>query len=147
MTIETAIPAIRTSAHPRRLLRSTAAVFLGFVTVVVLSLVTDQVLHVLQVYPPWNQPMTDPGLNLLALCYRIVYTVLGGYVTARFAPHAPTRHVWILAVIGLFMGTAGAIATIPMNLGPSWYPIALAVTAVPCTWLGGFLFSRRHSQR
>jgi hypothetical protein len=52
------------------------------------------------------------------------------------------RHVWILAIIGLVMGTAGAIATIPMNLGPAWYPIALAVTAVPCTWLGGFLARR-----
>jgi hypothetical protein len=81
-----------TGAHPRRLLRSTGAVLLGFVTVVVLSLGTDQVLHLLQVYPPWGQPMHDPGLNLLALSYRIVYTVLGGYITARFAPRNPMRN-------------------------------------------------------
>ena len=46
--------------------------------VVALSLGTDQVLHVLGVYPPWNVPMRDPGLNLLALAYRSVYAVLGG---------------------------------------------------------------------
>ena len=26
--------------------------------------------------------------------------------------------------------------TIPMNLGPAWYPIALAVLALPSVWLG-----------
>jgi hypothetical protein len=112
-------------------------------TVVALSLGTDEVLHILPVYPPWGQPMPQPGLNLLALTYRIVYTVLGGYVTARLAPHAPMRHVWVLAVIGLVIGSLGAVATIPMNLGPAWYPIAIAITAVPCTWLGGALYRGR----
>jgi hypothetical protein len=134
-----------TSAHPRRLGRSAAAVFLGFITVVVLSLGTDQVLHVLQVYPPWGQPMYDPGSNLLALSYRIVYTVLGGYITARLAPHSPMRHVLVLGVIGFVLGLAGAIATIPMNLGPAWYPVALVLTALPCAWLGGALLRSRQT--
>ena len=133
------IPMTRTSGHPRRLGRSAAALFLGFITVGVLSLGTDQLLHVLQVYPPWGQPMYDPGLNLLALSYRIVYTIVGGYVTARLAPQNPMRHALALGVIGTVVGTAGAIATIPMHLGPSWYPIALTLTALPCAWLGGLL--------
>jgi hypothetical protein len=46
----------------------------------------------------------------------------------------------ILALIGLAAGAAGAIAAITQaDLGPSWYPIALAVTAYPCTWFGGRL--------
>jgi hypothetical protein len=128
--------------HPRRLGRSIAAIVVGFVTVVVLSLGTDEIFHLLRVYPPWDQPMREPGLNLLALSYRIVYTILGSYLAARLAPYAPMRHAWILGVIGLVIGTAGAIATIPMNLGPAWYPIAIAVTALPCAWLGGVLHSR-----
>ena len=131
--------------HPRRLWRSTGAVLLGFFAVVVLSLGTDQVLHVLKVYPPWGQPMHDPGLNLLALAYRIVYTVVGGYVTARFAPHNPMRHALALGIVGLVVGAAGAIATIPMGLGPSWYPIALVVIALPLTLLGGTLHRRRQA--
>ena len=47
------------------------------IPVVVLSLGTDKVLHMFQVYPPWGQTMHDPELNLLALSYRIVYTVVG----------------------------------------------------------------------
>jgi len=137
------IPMTRTSSYPRRVGRSVAAVLLGFVAVVVLSLGSDQVLHMLGVYPPWGQPMFDPGLNLLALSYRIVYTVVGSYITARFAPHSPMRHAWALGIIGSVVGVAGAIATIPMHLGPAWYPIALALAALPCAWLGGVLHRRQ----
>jgi hypothetical protein len=42
-------------------MRSAGAVLLGFVVVVVLSLGTDQVLHVLRVYPPWGEsPCESP---------------------------------------------------------------------------------------
>ena len=142
MTISTTEP----GARPRRYGRSAAAVFLGFLTVFVLSLGTDQVLHVLNVYPPWGQPMYDTGLYILALAYRTVYTVTGGYVTAKLAPHSPMRHVWILAIIGFVVAIAGAIATIPMKLGPAWYPIVLALLALPSVWLGGVLYLRRHPQ-
>jgi hypothetical protein len=138
-------PTTTDGAQPHSRLRSTAAVLAGFVAVFVLSLGTDQVLHVLGVYPPWGQPMYDTGLILLALSYRIVYTVVGGYIAARLAPGAPVRHALALGIIGLAVATVGAIATIPMHLGPSWYPIALAITALPCTWLGGVLYSGRHA--
>jgi hypothetical protein len=129
-----------TTSRPRNLWRSTGAVLLGFFAVVILSLGTDQVLHVLKVYPPWGEPMRDPGLNLLALAYRIVYTVIGGYLAARFAHRHPMRHAFVLSVIGLVMGVLGVVATGGMDLGPRWYPIALAVTALPCTLLGGVLY-------
>ena len=120
---------------------SVIAVAAGFLIVAVLSLATDQVLHVLEVYPSWGEPMWSPWLNLLALAYRTVYTVLGGYVTARLAPRAPMRHVAMLGVIGLVAGTAGAVAAISMaDLGPNWYPIALAVLGFPSVWIGGRLF-------
>jgi len=121
--------------------RSIAAVVLGFLAVVVLSLATDQLFHVLDVYPPWGEPMWSPALNLLALTYRTVYTVLGGYLTARLAPQAPMRHVAILAVIGTVAAIAGALTALSVaDLGPTWYPIALAVLAFPSVWLGGRLF-------
>ena len=129
-----------TTTQPRRLLRSAGAVLLGFFAVVVLSLLTDEVFHLLHVYPPWDQPMYGTGLCLLALSYRIVYGIVGGYMAARVAPNAPIRHAIILGVIGLVMSLAGAIATIPMNIGPAWYPISLVITALPCSWLGGVLY-------
>jgi hypothetical protein len=120
-------------------------VLVGFIAVAVLSLATDQVLHVLRVYPPWGQTMFDPGLNMLALTYRIVYTVVGGYITARLAPHNPMRHALILGAVGFVAALAGAITTIPMQLGPSWYPIALVATALPCCWIGGALYQQQQA--
>jgi hypothetical protein len=131
----------------RRLWRSTFAVLLGFVVIVVLSLGADQVLHMLNVYPPWGQPMNETGDNLLALAYRIVFGVAGSYLAARFAPRNPMRHALILGGIGLVLSLVGAIATIPLNLGPAWYPIALVVTALPCAWLGGVLHRKWHAER
>jgi hypothetical protein len=91
--------------------------------------------------------MYDTGLIVLALSYRLVYTIIGGYIAARLAPYSPVRHALVLGIIGLVVATLGAIATIPMHLGPSWYPIALAITALPFTWIGGVLYERRHADR
>jgi hypothetical protein len=136
--------ATTTTGRPHTRLRSVWAVLAGVLLVIVLSTITDQVLHVLKVYPPWGAPMFDPGLNLLALSYRVVFTVLGAYLTARLAPHAPMRHVWIYGVVGLVLGTLGAAATIPKHWGPNWYPIMLIVTALPCAWAGGAWFRATH---
>jgi hypothetical protein len=101
-----------------------------------------------QVYPRWGEPMYDPGLDLLALSYRIVYTIMGGYITATLAPHSPMRHVLVVGILGFVTGSAGAIAAIRMaDLGPNWYPIALAVAGFPCVWLGGVLYRVRHQER
>ena len=134
--------AIAHPALPRRLGRSIAAVVIGFVVVAVLSLATDQLLHVLEVYPPWGQPMHDPALNALALAYRIVYSIFGCWLTARLAPRRPMLHAMIVGAIGFVLSAAGAIVTVTQfELGPAWYPIALALTALPCAWLGGKLRS------
>ena len=111
----------------------------GLVAVFVLSLGTDQVLHSLQVYPPWGQPLYDTGLLLLALAYRIVYGIVGGYVVARLAPRNPMRHALVMGIVGLVLSTAGVIAATRMDLGPMWYPVVLLLTALPCAWLGGLL--------
>jgi hypothetical protein len=122
--------------------RSVLAIAAGFFVVVILSLVTDEILHLAQVYPPWGQPMYEPALNALALSYRIVYTVLSGYVTARLAPRDPMRHVVIGGLIGTVLGIAGVAGAMKVGLGPIWYPVAIALTGFPSVWLGGLLFVR-----
>jgi hypothetical protein len=141
-----AVPTAR-PAQQRRLSRSILAVLAGFVTIVVLSVGTDEVLHVLAVYPPWGQPMYDPGLNALALAYRIVISVFGCYLTARLAPYSPMRHAVILGAIGIVASTAGALAAMGHNLGPMWYPVALVAVSLPCAWLGARLHEARSSGR
>jgi hypothetical protein len=133
--------------QPRRLGRSIAAIFAGLVVIFVLSLGTDQILHVFQVYPPWGQPMYDPGLNLLALAYRCVYAVLGCYLAARLAPYAPMLHALALGIVGVVLSSIGAyVAITTADLGPTWYPIALVISSVPCAWLGGVLHCARQTR-
>ncbi|HKV74449.1 MAG TPA: hypothetical protein VJN95_08015, partial [Gemmatimonadales bacterium] len=131
-----------TAAPQRQIGKSVLAIFLGFVVVFVLSLGTDQVFHMLAVYPPWGEPIRDNGLNALALGYRCVIQVLGGWVMAKFAPSNPVGHALAGGILGLVLSTAGAVAMIPKDLGPAWYPIALAASSVPTSWLGGWLFER-----
>lgn len=85
-------------------------------------------------------------LALLAPAYRCVYNVVGGYVAANLAPRNPMRHAVILGGIGTALGLVGAIATIPMHVGPAWYPLSLLVTALPLIWLGGALYRARNSE-
>lgn len=124
--------------------QSTRAIAAGFFLIVVLSLGTDQLLHVLEVYPPWGVPMRDPALNALALAYRSVYNVGGMYLTAKLAPRDPVRHAVIGGVIGTVLAIGGAIGAIQMDIGPAWYPIALAATGLPLSWLGGVLYRLRN---
>jgi hypothetical protein len=136
---------METNTQPRNLLRSAGAVLLGLLAIFVLSLGTDQLMHSFEVYPPWGQPMHDTGDNLLALAYRIIYAIFGCYLAARFAPRNPMRHALLLGAIGFVLSLAGAIAASRLDLGPLWYPIALVLTALPCAWLGGYLYRTRTS--
>ena len=119
-------------------LKSIGAVLAGFVAVVVLSLGTDAMMHAAGVFPQFGQPMSD-ALFLLATAYRIVYGILGSYVIARLAPDRPMQHALIGGVLGLVVSIIGAVVTWNRDLGPHWYPIGLAVTALPCAWVGGKL--------
>ena len=127
-------------ANPTNILRSVGAIFLAVVTVIVLSLGTDVILHATGIYPPWFQPMANP-LWVLALAYRIVYGVVGGYVGARFAPSQPMKHALIVGFIGLALSIVGVAMhwNKGPEFGPKWFGIALIVTAPPCAWVGGKL--------
>jgi hypothetical protein len=124
-------------SHPR--LRTAGALIAGFVAVAALSVAADAVLHAMNYYPNDGTVGSDGGLGV-ALAYRTVFTVLGGYITARLAPAHPQRLAIILGAIGTLFAILGA-ATM-WNVGHQWYPVALAILALPSTALGGWLFTR-----
>ena len=137
------VQASGSTAQTRRPLRSFASILLGFGVVVVASIGTDMIMHATGIFPPMGQPMESAALFLLALAYRCAYAVAGGFATAWLAPRAPVSHAMILGVIGTALAIAGAVATIGRpDMGPAWYPIALVLTALPCTWLGATLHAR-----
>ncbi len=123
------------------ILKSIGAVVAGIITIVVLSTLTDFVLEKLGVFPPPEQGLFITWMLLLAFIYRSVYAVLGGYVTAALAPANPMRHSIILGVIGTVVSIIGVFAG--WDLSEHWYPIALVLTSLPCTWLGAKLKLKR----
>ena len=126
--------------------KSIWAVVAGVLVIIVVTTLVDIVLHATRVFPPMDQPIND-ALALLATSYRIVISIGGAWVTARLAPEKPMKHAMILGVAGLVLGLVGVVATWNLGLGPRWYPISLAVLAIPQCWVGGKLYemqSRRH---
>lgn len=128
----------------RHLGRSALALLAGFLVTAPLSIGMDVLMHATGVFPPWGQPMSD-GRFAWATVYRVVFTIAGGYATARFAPRKPMAHAMIGGAIGLVLATVGAVATWNRGpeFGPKWYPIALVVTALPCMWAGASLEASR----
>ncbi len=120
------------------LAKTIGVVLVGFLVVVVLSLGTDVVLHATGIYPPWFQPMSQ-GLWVLALAYRVVYGILGGYVTARLAFLRPMAHALWLGMLGTLLSIIGVAMhwNKGPEFGPKWFNLALVATAIPCSLIGG----------
>ena len=121
-------------------LKSIGAVVAGILVIVIGSTVIDQILHATGVYP--DKYLTH-ATALIASSYRLLISIGGAYLTAKLAPANPMKHAMILGYIGTVLGLVGVIATWNLNLGPRWYPISLAVLAIPQCWFGGWLYLRR----
>lgn len=121
------------------ILKGIGAILAGMIFIIVTHTLTDLVLESLGIFTPPSQGLHITWMVVTATIYRSLYTIGGGYVTAALAPDPPMRYVVILGLVGLVLGILGAIVTIPLHLSPAWYPIALAVLALPCVWLGGRL--------
>jgi len=100
-----------------------------------------------------TEPARNPGRSILAIVVgiivvvglSIVYCVLGSYLAALLAPRFPMWHAMLLDAIGFVVSLAGAIYAIRAgNMGPNWYPVGIALTALPCAWIGGLVHRRLH---
>ena len=133
---------------PGRILRTIGAVLARIVVGVVLTLITDIVLHATHVFPPLGQPASS-GPLLLATVYRTIYGVAASYITARLAPNRPMGHALVGGVVGFIVSTVGAVVTWNRGpaFGPHWYPVALIMLALPTAWAGGWLRVRQLGAR
>jgi hypothetical protein len=121
--------------------KSIWAVVAGVIFIIGVTTIVDIALHALGVFPPMDQPLDD-RLAALATSYRIVISVAGAWLTARLAPAKPMQHALLLGVVGTVLGLVGVVATWNRGVGPRWYPVALAVLAIPQCWVGGKLFEQ-----
>jgi hypothetical protein len=54
------------------------------------------------------------------------------------------RHALVMGGIGFVLSMAGGIAM--WDMGAHWYPIALALSSVPCAWAGAILCIKYSAQ-
>lgn len=120
----------------RRLGRSILALLAGIVAGIVLSVGTDFGLHAMGLAPSTSVRWPN-RLLVLATAYRSTYGIFAAYVIARLAPNRPMGHALFAGVLGLVVSTLGAATAWNTTVGQHWYPVALALTALPTAWIGG----------
>ena len=120
------------------MLRSIAAIVLGFIFIGALAFGADAVLRAVMpsAFSPTGRVESVPVL-LLMQAYVIIFAVTGCYLAARLAPNRPLRHALILGLLGLAFNVAGTIAM--WNTAPAWYHVLALALVMPAAWLGGRL--------
>jgi hypothetical protein len=124
-----------------RMVRSVAAIAIGFCFIVLLSLGADALMR--QALPNLFDPsgrMTQAPVLGIVLVYVAAIAMTGCYLTARLAPARPLRHALILGGFGLLFSIPGTVAG--WDLAPAWYHIISPVMVLPYAWLGGWLGER-----
>jgi len=122
----------------RRIGRSILAVLAGIVVGIVLSVGTDLSLHAVGFAPSLKDRWPNQ-LLVLATAYRSIYGIFASYVIAHLAPNRPMAHSLVAGALGLVVSSLGAAAAWSTTVGQHWYPVALALTALPTAWLGAKL--------
>jgi hypothetical protein len=122
----------------KSIFKSIGAIIAGLLAIVVLSIATDILVEQLGLVPPANKGTFSTNMFIIALIYRSIYAISGGYLTAKLSPQKPLKHSSILGIIGFVLSLLGTIAM--WDKGSHWYSILLTITAFPTTWFGGKLF-------
>lgn len=125
-----------------KIVKNIGAIVAGFLTVFILSIATDFVLESIHFFPGANHPEAYAWWMLcIALMYRSIYAIAGGYITAALSLNKPMKNVWILAIIGFIFATLGLVSNV--DKGNIWYPLLLILLTIPSVWLGGKIKERR----
>ena len=123
------------------LLRSFLAVMAGFIVmslaVFLLLIVAVNLMH--------RQPR---GHLLVDVLCALVASVIGGFVTARFAPRHPFRHAAVLAGVMLIMGAISFVhPDAAAQQQATGFRILMTLLPPACALAGAALFLRIHKLR
>jgi hypothetical protein len=117
------------------------SILAGFLVSGILASAVDHVFHTTGFYPPYGEPNYDNAQMLLAFSYRVLFGILGAYITTALAREQANKAVLILGIIGSILWLAGAIAM--WNYAPAWYNIIGVVTGIPIALIGKRLYQAK----
>jgi hypothetical protein len=120
------------------MLRSIAAVAIGFVFIGALAVGADMVLK--SVLPGAFDAagrVDEVPVLLLIMGYVGLFAVTGCYLAARLAPGRPMLHALVLGALGLVFNVAGTVAM--WHTAPAWFHVVSLLLVMPYAWAGGRL--------
>jgi len=134
-------------------LKNIGAVIAGFVITLILTRGMDILLESIQVFPTVEEQQKYGfnilWMNIVAIVYRVTFTILGGYLTAKLSASRPMRNVNILGIAGTIIAIIGniVVSQIPemANVLPIWFSVMLVLIAYPSVWAGGRLVTTKRS--
>ena len=132
-------------------LKNIGAVIAGFLLTLILTRGMDILLESIGFFPTVEEQQKYGfnilWMNIVAIAYRIAFTILGGYVTVKLSANRPMRNVNILGIVGTIVAIIGniVVSQIPemANVLPLWFSVALVLIAYPSVWTGGKLTTIR----
>jgi hypothetical protein len=120
------------------MLRSIAAVAIGFVFIGALAVGADMVLKsVLPGAFDASGRVDEVPVLLLMMGYVGLFAVTGCYLAARLAPGRPMLHALVLGALGLVFNVAGTVAM--WHTAPAWFHVVSLLLVMPYAWAGGRL--------
>jgi hypothetical protein len=117
--------------------RSSRAVITGLVVTAVLTLAGFSAARGLGLIVPGTLP-TENNFFLFNLCI-MMFIMIGGYVTARLAPHDPKNHALSLGTVLTIIGLAASLTLTFADYGPDWFGWTILLSGLPFAWLGAKL--------
>jgi hypothetical protein len=124
-----------------KFLKNVGALLAGFLIAVIPTIITDMVMEKTGFMKTKPFDANPVWLIIIVILYRCIYNTIGSYFTAKFAPGRPLRLAMIGGFIGLVVTIIGLI--VMWDVPPHWYPIALAILALPCAWIGGTFYESK----
>ncbi len=124
------------------MLRSILAVIAGSVVWMITALGMDSILMALapSLFDANGRVESVPALLFMAF-YSVLFSILGGYVTALLARRRELLHAFILGLLQLAMGIAATIKF--WDTAPLWFHLLILVLLVPANVFGGQLRIRQ----
>ncbi len=119
------------------MVRSILAVLLGWAAVGVLVIATDGAMNLLFPDQYVHGKLPPDFLAAISLATSTLWSIIGGYITARLAPNQPWRHIVALMIWGELMGITSSIMT--WGQIQVWYQTGLLLLWAPAVSLGGWL--------
>lgn len=126
----------------RKILSSITAVIAGSVTIVITTFGVDAIMR-------WTVPAIfetgssdgNQWILLFILLYGVVFSALGGYVTAWLGNRSPMKHAVGLGILQ----SLGAVAVVTQagDALPRWYAVTALMFPLPAILLGGYLRARK----